>query len=135
MIVRNLTLLTVLAPLLGCLIAGLGAKQIGRRGAQWVTIILMTVSLLSAIAVFMLVVVRGEHFYGTIYTWGISGRFHFDVGFMVDSLTAAMMVIVTFVSWVVHIYSIGYMADDSGYQRFFFLYVHVYLRHVDVGHC
>ncbi|ACJ17984.1 NADH-quinone oxidoreductase subunit L [Coxiella burnetii] len=119
MIVRNLTLLTVLAPLLGCLIAGLGAKQIGRRGAQWVTIILMTVSLLSAIAVFMLVAVRGEHFYGTIYTWGISGRFHFDVGFMVDSLTAAMMVIVTFVSWVVHIYSIGYMADDSGYQRFF----------------
>lgn len=119
MIIRNLTLLTVLAPLLGCLIAGLGAKRIGRRGAQWVTISLVTISFLSAIWLFRLVAVEGEHYYGTIYTWGVSGRFNFDVGFMVDQLTSVMILIVTFISWVVHIYSIGYMADDPGYQRFF----------------
>ncbi|WP_100622726.1 NADH-quinone oxidoreductase subunit L [Candidatus Coxiella mudrowiae] len=117
--IKILTLVIVLAPLLGCLIAGLGGKPIGRRGAQWVTISLMTISFLSAFWVFMLVVVDGGHYYGTIYTWGISGEFHFTVGFMVDSLTAVMMLIVTFISLVVHIYSIGYMAGDLGYQRFF----------------
>lgn len=119
MIIRNLTLLTVLAPLLGCLITGLGAKRIDRRGAQWVTISLMTISFLSAVWLFKLVAIEGKHYYGTIYTWGISGRFHFDMGFMVDQLTSVMALIVTFISWVVHIYSTGYMADDPGYQRFF----------------
>lgn len=121
MIIRNLTSLTVLAPLLGCLIAGLGgAKRIGgRRGVQWVTISLMTISFLSAVWLFKLVAIKGEDYYGTIYTWGISGRFHFDMGFMVDQLTSVMILIVTFISWVVHIYSTGYMADDPGYQRFF----------------
>ena len=119
MMIRNLTLLTVLTPLLGCLIAGFGAKRIGSLGAQLVTITLMTVSLLSAIAVFLLVITGGEYFYGVIYTWGISDHFHFDIGFMIDPLTAIMMVIVTFISWVVHIYSIGYMADNPNRQRFF----------------
>ena len=119
MIIRNLTLLTVLAPLLGCLIAGLGTKHMGRRGVQWVTISFMTVAFVSAIWLFGLVAVEGESYYGTIYTWGISGRFHFDVGFMVDQLTSVMILIVTFISWVVHIYSTGCMADDPGYQRFF----------------
>ncbi|MFW0079138.1 MAG: NADH-quinone oxidoreductase subunit L [Coxiella endosymbiont of Haemaphysalis qinghaiensis] len=117
--IKILTLVTVLAPLLGCLIAGLGGKLVGRRGAQWVTIGLMIISLLGAFWVFMLVVLNGSHYYGTIYTWGISGKFHFNVGFMVDPLTAIMMLIVTFISLVVHIYSIGYMAWDPGYQRFF----------------
>lgn len=120
MMIRNLTLLTVLAPLLGCLIAGFSAKRIGRLwAAPLVTITLMTVSLLSAISVFSLVIASGEHFYGTIYTWGISDHFHFDIGFMIDPLTAIMMVIVTFISWAVHIYSIGYMAGHPGYWRFF----------------
>ena len=119
MIIRNLTLLTVLAPLLGCLIAGLDIKWMGRLRAQWVTIILITLSLLNAVVIFILVAVSGEHFYGTIYAWGVSGPFHFDFGFMVDPLTAVMMVIVTFISWLVHIYSIGYMMDDPGCQRFF----------------
>ena len=119
MIIRNLTLLTVLAPLLGCLITGLGVR-IGRRGTQWVTISLMTISFLSAIWLFWLVAVEGKCYYGNIYTWGISsGRFHFDMGFMVDQLTSVMILIVTFISWVVHIYSTGYMANDPGYQRFF----------------
>ena len=119
MIIRDLTLLTVLAPLLGCLIAGLGAKRIGRRGAQWVTISLMTISFLSAIWLFKLVVIEGGRYYGTIYTWAISDHFHFDMGFMVDQLTSVMILIVTFISWVVHIYSTGYMVNDLGYQRFF----------------
>ena len=123
MIIRNLTLLTMLAPLLGCLIAGLDIgldiKWVGRLRAQWITIICMTFALLNAVVIFILVAVSGKYFYGTIYTWGVSSNFHFDFGFMIDPLTAVMMVIVTFISWLVHIYSIGYMRDDSGYQRFF----------------
>ena len=117
--IKILTLVTVLAPLLGCLIAGLGGKPVGRRGAQWVTIGLMIISLISTLWIFMLVVVNGGHYYGTVYTWGVSGKFHFNIGFMIDPLTTVMMLIVTFVSLVVHIYSIGYMALDPGYQRFF----------------
>lgn len=119
MIIRNLTLLAVLASLLSCLITGLGAKHIGRRGVQWVSISLMTISFLSAIWLFKLVAVDGEHYYGTIYTWGVSGPFHFNVGFMIDQLSSVMILIVTFISWVVHIYSIGYMANEPSYQRFF----------------
>lgn len=117
--IKILTLITALGPLLGCLIAGFSGKYLDRRRTQWVTIGLMTVSLLSAFWVFMLVVINGNHYYGTICTWGISGKFHFNFGIMVDSLTAFMMLVVTFISWVVHVYSIGYMADDPGYKRFF----------------
>ncbi|QTS83678.1 NADH-quinone oxidoreductase subunit L [Coxiella endosymbiont of Amblyomma nuttalli] len=119
MVVRNLTLLIVLAPLLGCLIAGLGAKYMGRRGTQWITISLMTISFLSAIWLFKLVTIEGKHYYGAIYTWGVSGRFHFNMGLMVDQLTSVMMLVITFISWVVHIYSTGYMVDDPSYRRFF----------------
>lgn len=117
--IKILTLITVLGPFLGCLISGFGGKHLDRRKTQWTTICLMTVSLLSTVWVFILVVVNSNHYYGTIYTWGISGKFHFNFGVMVDSLTAVMMLIITFISWVVHIYSIGYMADDPGYKRFF----------------
>ena len=116
---RNLTLVTILAPLLGSLIAGLLGKRVGRRGAHCVTVSLMLVSLGCAIAAFILVMAYGANFYGTIYTWAVSGSFHFDVGLMVDHITVVMMMLVTFVSTVVHVYSIGYMADDVGYQRFF----------------
>lgn len=117
--IHNFALLTVLSPLLGSLVAGLGAKRIGRGGAHWVTIILMVVSFLSALVIFKWVVLDGQTYNGTIYTWAVSGSFHFDVGFLIDHLTAVMMVIVTFVSLVVHIYSVGYMEEDPGYQRFF----------------
>ncbi len=117
--IKNLVLVSILAPLLGCLMAGLGAKRIGRVGAHTVTILLMLLSFISAVWILKLVVLDGQSFYGTIYTWGVSGNFQFDVGFMIDHLTAVMMVIVTFVSLLVHIYSIGYMSNDPGYQRFF----------------
>ena len=62
---------------------------------------------------------QGHHFNGTIYTWGQSGGVVFTVGFLIDELTAVMMVVVTFVSLMVHVYTIGYMAEDPGYTRFF----------------
>lgn len=119
MTLKTLIIITVFSPLLGCLIAGLGAKRIGPRGAHWVTIVLMTVSLAAALWIVGRVVWGGEQFYGALYTWGISGSFSFDIGFMVDNLTAVMMLSVIFISLMVHIYSIGYMAGDPGYQRFF----------------
>lgn len=118
-LIRNLTIVTVFAPLLGSLITGLGGKRIGHRGAYWSTILLMLVSLASAAIIFKLVIFNGAGFYGALYTWGVSQKFQFDFGFMIDHLTAVMMLIVTFVSTLVHIYSIGYMSNDPGYERFF----------------
>lgn len=118
-LLKNLSLITVMSPLAGCLIAGLLGKRIGRGGAHWSTILLMFFSFFSALWIFKLVVFNGETFNGTIYTWGISGSFQFDVGFLIDRLAATLMLTVTFVSLVVHIYSVGYMARDPGYQRFF----------------
>lgn len=118
-LLRNLSLIIVLAPLVGCLISGLLGKRIGRAGAHWVTILLMILSFSVAIYLFKLVVADGFEVNTKIYTWGVSGSFQFDIGFLIDRLTAVMMLIVTFVSLVVHIYSIGYMSEDPGYQRFF----------------
>ncbi|MCB1827096.1 MAG: NADH-quinone oxidoreductase subunit L, partial [Coxiellaceae bacterium] len=119
MLVKNLSLVTLLAPLLGSLIAGWAGRFVGKRGAHWVTILLMIASFVSALMVFDLVVFQKQTFTGTIYTWGESGSFSFNVGFMIDNLTAIMMTIVTFVSMLVHLYSVGYMADDPSNQRFF----------------
>ncbi|OGO94381.1 MAG: NADH-quinone oxidoreductase subunit L [Coxiella sp. RIFCSPHIGHO2_12_FULL_44_14] len=116
---QNAIWLTVFSPLLGFLLAGLGGRRLGRRGAHWVTVGLMVVSFVSALWVFNKVVLEGMQYNGNLYTWGMSGRFHFNVGFLVDPLSAVMMLIVTFISLAVHVYSIGYMADDAGYQRFF----------------
>ncbi len=115
----HLTLVTLFAPFVGCLIAGLGGKAVGRRGAHWVTITLMVVSFLSAGMLFKLVAIDGFSLNTVLYTWGISGHFYFNIGFLIDSLSSIMMLIVTFVSLLVHIYSIGYMEEDEGDQRFF----------------
>src|ERR671913_558354 len=117
-LVRSLYLLVPLAPLIGALIAGLGGKVIGRSGAHLVTILGV---LIATIASFMVLseVMRGTTFDGTVYTWAVVGGLNLEVGFLIDPLTALMMVVVTFVSLMVHIYTIGYMADDPGYQRFF----------------
>ncbi len=80
----------------------------------------VAVAFLASIIIFQKVIINSEGpFYGTIYTWAVSGNFHFNVGFLVDRLSAVMLVTVTFVSLLVHIYSIGYMKGDTGYQRFF----------------
>ena len=111
---------TVLAPLVGAVIAGLFGRVIGRSGAHRVTILAVAAStVLSAVAYYDVVVAGGPVFDGAVYTWGVIGDLEIAVGFLVDELTATMMVVVTFVSLMVHIYTIGYMHDDPGYQRFF----------------
>jgi len=117
---KALYIMIPLAPLIGSIIAGLFGKKIGRNGAHTVTIAGVAVAfLLSLIVFFRIAVFDAEPFNETIYTWMVSDGISFDVGFLIDRLTALMMIVVTFVSLMVHIYTIGYMADDDGYQRFF----------------
>ena len=116
----NLLLAIVLAPLLGAIIAGFFGKVIGRAGAHWVTIIGVAISCLLSLVVFKQIIFDGVAPYNaSVYTWLVSDGIKFEVGFLVDQLTVLMMVVVTFVSLMVHIYTIGYMRDDPGYQRFF----------------
>jgi len=116
----SILLIIALAPLAGCLLAGFLGKQIGRAGAHSVTILGLLVSCALSFYVLYQITAGGAPSYNQdIYTWFEIGRLHVSVGFMVDRLTAMMMVVVTFVSLLVHVYTIGYMADDPGYQRFF----------------
>jgi len=114
----SLYLLVPLAPLLGAIIAGLFGKWLGRTWSHRVTIALVAVSFFASVAIFQ-DVQAGHTFKGSVYTWLTSGEARFQVGFLIDSLTALMMLVVTFVSLMVHIYTIGYMQEDPGYQRFF----------------
>jgi NADH-quinone oxidoreductase subunit L len=113
-----LYLVIPVAPLVGAVVAGLFGWAIGRRGAHWVTICGMVASTLAAAVVFR-DVLDGNLHDGPVYTWLVSGNFRFEIGFLIDRLSATMMLVVAFVSLMVHIYTIGYMADDPGYQRFF----------------
>ncbi len=116
----NLLLAIPVLPLLGAIIAGLFGKVIGRAGAHWITIIGVAISCALSISVWKDLVWGGVATYNApVYSWLVSDGIHFEVGFLIDRLSALMMVVVTFVSLCVHIYTIGYMADDSGYQRFF----------------
>ena len=109
-----------LASLLGAVIAGFFGRNIGRRAAHCVTIIGVAVSFALSLIVLKDVAVDGAAIYNkSIYTWMISDGIRFEVGFLIDGLTALMMAVVTAVSLMVHIYTIGYMHDDPGYQRFF----------------
>ena len=113
-----LYLLVPLAPLAGAIAAGLFGRQIGRAGAHWAAIIGVAVSFAASCVIFM-DVWKGNSFNGSVYTWLVSGGVRFEIGFLIDRLSALMMVVVTFVSLMVHVYTVGYMADDPGYQRFF----------------
>ncbi|MGQ9659077.1 MAG: NADH-quinone oxidoreductase subunit L [Thermochromatium sp.] len=129
---ENVYLTIVLAPLLGAIIAGFFGGRIGRKGAHRVTIAGVAVSTVLSLWV-LARFIWGEAtvFNGPVYTWLVSDGMRFEVGFLVDKLTAVMMATVTFVSLMVHIYTIGYMADDehnwphgalsgkNSYQRFF----------------
>ncbi|WP_432785234.1 NADH-quinone oxidoreductase subunit L [Oligella sp. MSHR50489EDL] len=119
-----LLLAIALAPLLGSISAGLFGtgffgRQVTRAGAHGITIALVAFSAVASLYVLWQVVAHGAYFNGTIYTWTVIGHISVEIGFLVDSLTATMMVVVTSVSLMVHIYTIGYMVDDPGYQRFF----------------
>jgi NADH-quinone oxidoreductase subunit L len=115
---QSLLLTIPLAPLAGSLIAGLAGKQVGTRGAHILTILGVLVAFVCS-ALVLLQVLDGARFSGTVYIWSVVGKLVMEVGFLVDGLTAMMMVVVTFVSLMVHIYTIGYMEGDPGYQRFF----------------
>jgi NADH-quinone oxidoreductase subunit L len=118
--VENTLLTIVLAPLLAAILAGLFGRFIGRVGAHTVTILGVAIAcVLSIMVLKQLVSGKAPNYYGNVYTWLVSDGVQMNVGFMVDRLTAMMMVVVTFVSLCVHVYTIGYMADDPGYQRFF----------------
>jgi NADH-quinone oxidoreductase subunit L len=117
---KSLYLWIALSPLIGAIIAGLFGRVVGRSGAHWVTILGVAVSCVLSLYVFKSIAIDGaESFNGTVYTWLVSDGVRFEVGFLIDKLSAMMMVVVTFVSLMVHIYTIGYMHEDPGYQRFF----------------
>ncbi|UCG73457.1 MAG: NADH-quinone oxidoreductase subunit L [Chromatiales bacterium] len=110
----------VLSPLAAALIAGLFGRRIGRAGAHSVTILGVAVSCALSAAVLWRQVVDGAPADNvSVYTWLVTDGVRMEIGFLVDRLSALMMVVVTFVSLMVHVYSIGYMHDDAGYQRFF----------------
>ncbi|MCZ8095483.1 MAG: NADH-quinone oxidoreductase subunit L, partial [Acidovorax sp.] len=119
------TLLAVpLAPLAGALLAGVfgttfGGNWIGRRLSHTLTILGVLVAFVLSAMTLKSVALDGARFNETLYTWMVVGGLKMEVGFLIDSLTAMMMVVVTFVSLMVHIYTIGYMEEDEGYNRFF----------------
>ncbi len=120
MLSQNILLAIALAPLLGAVVAGLFGRRIGRAGAHWVTIAGVALSFaLSAWVLKQLVWDGVPVFNQNLYTWFQVAGYEAHIGFLVDRLTAVMMVVVTFVSLMVHVYTIGYMAEDPGYQRFF----------------
>ena len=116
----TLSLLIVLAPLAGALVAGLFGRAVGRAGAHSVTIAGVAVSTVLSFLVFKTVALDGAGgFDGPVYVWGEAGGLRLEIGFLIDELSATMMLVVSFVSLMIHVYTIGYMADDPGYQRFF----------------
>ncbi|MCX7156752.1 MAG: NADH-quinone oxidoreductase subunit L, partial [Rhodocyclales bacterium] len=115
---KTLYLLVPLAPLAGAILAGFFGKILGRTGSHVVTILGVAISFALSVLIYQ-DVQAGHLFNGAVYTWMQSGGLKLQVGFLIDPLTVTMMLVVNFVSLMVHIYTIGYMADDPGYQRFF----------------
>jgi NADH-quinone oxidoreductase subunit L len=116
----TLLVLIPLLPLVAAFVAGVFGRVIGRVGAHTITIAGVGISCLLSLIVLKQIVWDGVPTYNApVYTWLISDGMEMDVGFLIDRLTALMMVVVTFVSLCVHVYTIGYMSDDPGYQRFF----------------
>jgi NADH-quinone oxidoreductase subunit L len=116
----NVYLIIVLAPLVAALLAGLLGRVIGRAGAHSVTILGVATSFVLSAWVMKAQLIDGLATYNApVYTWLVTDGIRMQVGFLIDHLTVLMMVVVTFVSLMVHIYTIGYMHDDDGYQRFF----------------
>ncbi|HEX2010156.1 MAG TPA: NADH-quinone oxidoreductase subunit L, partial [Roseateles sp.] len=116
---QNMLLAVPLAPLVGAIVAGFFGKQVGRRGAHSITILGVLIAFIISALTLKSVAVDGARFNQTVYEWMVLGGLKMEVGFLVDGLTAMMMCVVTFVSLMVHIYTIGYMEEDPGYQRFF----------------
>ena len=115
---KSIYLLVPLAPLFGAIIAGLFCRVIPRWVAHTATILGVAIAFALSCVIFK-DVMAGNTFNGTVYQWMTTGDYKFQVGFLIDQLTVTMMLVVTFVSLMVHIYTIGYMQEDPGYNRFF----------------
>jgi NADH-quinone oxidoreductase subunit L len=119
------TLLWVpLAPLVGSVLAGVlgtqfGGNMIGRRASHSVTILGVLIAFIVSVMTLKSVAMDGARLNETLYTWMVVGGLKMEIGFLIDGLTAMMMCVVTFVSLMVHLYTIGYMEEDEGYNRFF----------------
>ena len=113
-----------LAPLVGAVLAGVlgtqfGGNHLGRKASHTLTILGVLVAFVLSVHTLVSVVQDGARYNETLYTWMVVGGLKMEIGFLVDGLTAMMMCVVTFVSLMVHIYTIGYMEEDEGYNRFF----------------
>ena len=115
---QQLYLLVPLAPLFGAIVVGLWGPKLGRAASHWICILGVAVSMGASVYI-LRDVQAGNTFNGDVYIWMTSGDLRFTLGFLIDPLTALMITVVSFVSLMVHIYTIGYMADDPGYTRFF----------------
>ena len=118
MTMQQLYLLVPLAPLAAAIVVGLFGTKMPRSLSHWLTIIGVAASFAASFAVWR-DVAAGHTFNGDLYTWLAVGSLKMSIGFLIDPLTTMMMLVVTFVSLMVHVYTIGYMADDPGYSRFF----------------
>jgi NADH-quinone oxidoreductase subunit L len=114
----SLACIAAFAPLVGAILAGFLGWKLGRAFSHTVTILSVAISFAASVACLMQVS-SGAHLDAEVYTWLAGETFRIQVGFLIDKLTVTMMCVVTFVSLMVHVYTIGYMADDPGYQRFF----------------
>ncbi len=116
----NIYLTIVLAPLIGSIVVGLAGNRLGRKISHSITILGVAISAILSLYVFNYhVLSNGDIFNQNIYTWMQIGGLNISVGFLVDKLTSVMLVVVSFVSLMVHIYTIGYMHEDKGYTKFF----------------
>jgi len=118
MTMQQLYLTVPLAPLAASIVVGLWGNRLGRAVSHWLCILGVAASMVASYFIFR-DLMAGHAFNGDVYTWLLSGDIRMSVGFLIDPLSATMMLVVTFVSLMVHIYTIGYMADDPGYTRFF----------------
>ncbi|MGH8494820.1 MAG: NADH-quinone oxidoreductase subunit L [Gammaproteobacteria bacterium] len=116
---ENVYLSIVLAPLAAGIVAGVFGRAIGRAATHWITILGVAISFGLSLVVLQDVLTGAATFNGSVYTWAVTDGVRMEIGFLVDRLTALMVAVVSFVSLMVHIYTIGYMRDDPGYQRFF----------------
>jgi NADH-quinone oxidoreductase subunit L len=114
----TLSCIAAFSPLVGAILAGFLGWKLGRVFSHTVTILSVAISFAASVAALMQVA-NGAHLDKEVYTWLAGEGFRIQVGFLIDKLTVTMMCVVTFVSLMVHVYTIGYMADDPGYQRFF----------------
>ncbi len=115
---QQLYLLVPLAPLAAAIVVGLWGPRLGRSASHWLCCLGVAVSMVASYFIFR-DVMAGNSFNGDVYTWLQSGDLKLAIGFLIDPLTTTMLLVVTFVSLMVHVYTIGYMADDPGYTRFF----------------